>query len=373
MQPFVPFSDVGRQFDLIAPSLKNEVELLLQSRQFILSSKVKAFEKAFAEFCEADHCVGVNSGTDALMLVMKALEIGQGDEVILPVNTFIATAEAVHHTGATSIFADILDTTKSIDPADVSRKITRRTKAVIAVHLFGNPAPMQELLDLANQHQIDLLEDACQAHGAKYQGRPVGSFGSATAFSFYPGKNLGGMGDGGAVVTNRQDLAIRVRMLSNHGGLERYRHDYIGFNSRLDSIQAVVLLLKLKYLSSWNDRRRHLSNRYRELLSPITWLKPLVPTDGACPVYHLFPVEITDDSISRNSLAKHLKKNGIEIGIHYPEPLHLTKAFRHLGHIKGSFPVAEKTMRNHLSLPIHPSLTEEMIRHVVTAIRDFAD
>ena len=368
----IPFTDLKPQYDAIRTSFGREVEGMFSETGFILSPQVESFEDRFAAFCGADYCVGVNSGTDALLLLLKAYGIGPGDEVILPTNTFIATAEAVYHSGATPIFCDVLDTTKCISPLQVEQHITARTKAVIAVHLYGNPAPMEAIQTLLNHRPIVLLEDACQAHGAELNGISVGALGDAAAFSFYPGKNLGAFGDGGAIVTSDSQIAKKTRMLRNHGSIKKYRHECIGYTSRLDSIQAIALRLKLKRLPEWNALRQKRALLYRALLSGLGWLKMPQVTPGATSANHLFTAEIVHPRLERDDMIVHLRRHGIECGIHYPTPLHLSEAFRYLGYRSGAFPIAERTMRNHLSLPMYAELTDSMVEFVAEKVSAFS-
>jgi dTDP-4-amino-4,6-dideoxygalactose transaminase len=367
----VPFNDLKAQYITIKEPFHGKLESILQNTDFILSQHVKDFEKKFAAFCHTDYCIGVNSGTDALLIALKALGIGSGDEVILPVNTFIATAEAICHAGATPVFVDILDDTKSINPEYVSKSISSRTKVVIPVHLYGNPAPMDLISEIVNKHKLFIIEDACQAHGAEYSGKKIGSFGNAAAFSFYPGKNLGAFGDGGAIVTNNKNIDRVSRMIRDHGSPQKYSHKYLGYTSRLDSIQAITVSLKLKHLNNWNDNRRKIATAYNKKLQDVNWLKIPRLTTNSVSSYHLYTVEVIDPEIKRDNLKNYLEKYGIGCGIHYPLPLHLTEAFAYLGYHKGDFPIAEKTMQNHLSLPIHNELSEDMIDYVVDMIKSF--
>lgn len=371
MKSEVAFVDLSHQWDCVRTPFLSRLEHICAESRFVLSNDVAEFENAFAEYCEAAYCVGVNSGTDALTLALVALGVGPGDEVILPANTYVASAESVCHAGATPVLVDALDTTKSIDPKQVAERIGPHTRAIVAVHLFGNPAPMDELEGLAASAGVPLVEDASQAHGARYRGRRTGSLGRIAAFSFYPGKNLGAFGDGGAVVTSDPELEARVRRLRNHGGARKYEHAEVGWNSRLDGIQAAALLCKLPHLDAWNEARRVAAAVYARTLADVEGLQLPATTAGAESVHHLYPVELIDPELERDDLIAHLRAHGIGSGIHYPLPVHHTKAFAHLGVQKGSLPVAERTQRRHLSLPMHPALTESEIEQVADAVRTF--
>lgn len=368
----VPFVDLGHAWDEVGTDFLARVAELGERSEFVLSRTVAEFENAFAEYCESACAVGVNSGTDALALGLRALGVGAGDEVILPVNTFVATAEAVVLAGATPVFADVDEASKNLDPKQVEARLTPATRAMIPVHLYGNPAPMAPLLHVAWNADLLVVEDACQAHGARYHGAAVGSLGHVAAFSFYPGKNLGAFGDAGAVVTSDVEVDARLRALRNHGSAERYRHDRIGTNSRLDAIQAAALLCKLPHLERWNAARARAAETYRECLAGLGWLLRIPETTaGSEPVHHLFPIELVDEAFDRDDLLRHLAERGIGCGVHYPTPLHLTPAFAHLGQRAGEFPVAERTMARQLSLPMHPALTPEQIGRVCAAIHEF--
>jgi dTDP-4-amino-4,6-dideoxygalactose transaminase len=305
--------------------------------------------------------VGVSTGTDALKLAYLAAGVGPGDEVILPVNTFIATAEAVSHIGARPVFVDCLAETANIDPALVEEAVTDRTRAIVPVHLYGQPADMDAILAIAERHRIPVIEDACQAHGAEYKGRHAGNLGLAAAFSFYPGKNLGALGDGGAVVTNDDEVATKVRLLRNHGQEDKYTHRVVGYCDRLHNLQAAFLSAKLPHLDKWNDSRRVAANRYDAMLADVSEVKRLATIDDVVHVHHLYVVLVNDRDRVREALAA----AGIETGIHYPVPLHLTPAYSSLGHSAGDFPVAESLARRSMSLPMHPHLSPAQTEYVV--------
>ncbi|MFN3399679.1 MAG: DegT/DnrJ/EryC1/StrS family aminotransferase [Ferrovibrio sp.] len=361
----VPFFDIGPTHAAIAGELEEAWRVTLDSRQFILGERVAAFEADFAAYCTARHGIGVANGLDALTLILEGLGIGAGDEVIVPAHTFIATWLGVTRTGARPVPVDCLSGTGNIDPALVPAAITSRTKALIAVHLYGVPADMAPLQALAAKHNVHLIEDAAQAHGATYRGQKVGSLGTAAGFSFYPTKNLGALGDGGAVVTSDTALAKRIRLLRNYGSEKKYEHQIAGCNSRLDELQAAILSVKLRGLDALNADRRRIAARYMESLSDLPDLDlPVVP-EGAEPVWHLFPVR----HAARDALAETLTAAGVQTMVHYPVPPHLQPAYAALGYRAGQFPVAEGIARTTLSLPIWPGLAKAQIDHVCAVIR----
>lgn len=365
----VPFVDLKTQYSAISGEIGGSVSEVLQDCDFILGAKVRAFEGEFAAYCGSLYSLGVSSGTEALHLALRALGIGPGDEVITQANTFIATALAISYTGAIPVFVDIDEETFNLDPELLERAVTSKTKAIIPVHLYGRTGPIDEIRDLAARHNLSIVEDACQAHGAIYNGKAgparAGTLGDAGAFSFYPGKNLGAYGDGGAITTDNAELYAKLRMLRDYGQVVKYHHQVEGYNSRLDTIQAAVLSVKLKYLDRWNALRFQHAARYMELLSGI----PEVISPQLCEghVYHLYVVRAQE----RNGLAEFLNSRGIATGIHYPVPNHLQPAFGRLGYGKGSFPVTERLSEEILSLPIFPELRYGQIRHVADTIKDF--
>lgn len=366
----VPFLDLNAHHAPLKDEVMSEIEAIVDSSAFVMGQRVKAFEEAFAAYCGLDHCVGVANGTDALYLALKAYDIGPGDEVVTAANTFVATAEAIAHTGATPTLVDVDPQTFNIDPSQIEDAISERTKAIVPVHLYGQIAPMDEIQAIAERHDLVVIEDAAQAHGATRNGQRAGSFGHAASFSFYPGKNLGAFGDAGAVVTDNGAIAQQVRRLHDHGGLAKYEHDVVGCNSRLDGIQAGVLSLKLKRLDEANRRRRRNAERYQEILSGIPGLvTPEVPEPMAH-VFHLYVVRVENGQ--REALQRHLHDHGVATGIHYPAPVHLTNAFHSLGYRKGAFPVAEQYAGEILSLPMYPELADEQIDYVAQTIRSFA-
>jgi dTDP-4-amino-4,6-dideoxygalactose transaminase len=361
----VPFFDIGPTHAAIAGALDAAWRATLEGRQFILGERVAVFESEFAAYCAAAHGTGVANGLDALTLILEGLGIGAGDEVIVPAHTFIATWLGVTRIGARPVPVDCLDSTGNIDPALVQTAITSRTKALIAVHLYGVPAEMASLQALAAKHNVHLIEDAAQAHGATYRGQKVGSLGIASGFSFYPTKNLGALGDGGAVVTSDATLAKRIRLLRNYGSEKKYEHQIAGCNSRLDELQAAILSVKLLRLDELNAERRRIATRYSAALCDLPGLDLPAVTEGAEPVWHLFPVR----HAARDALAEALAAAGVQTMVHYPVPPHLQPAYAALGYRAGQFPVAESIARTTLSLPIWPGLAEAQVDHVCEVIR----
>jgi dTDP-4-amino-4,6-dideoxygalactose transaminase len=359
----VPFVDLGRQHEGLRPAIDAALGSVLDDGSFILGGQVEAFEQEWAAYCEAEHAVGVASGTAAIQLTLEALDVGPDDEVIVPANTFVATVMPVLQRGAKPVLVDCDATTAAIDTEAVAAALTERTRAIIAVHLFGRPAEMDSLLELANGRGVDVIEDACQAHGARYRGRRVGALGRAGCFSFYPSKNLGAVGDGGAVVTNDGELADRVRLLRDLGQARKYDHVVVGHNERLDTIQAAVLLVKLPYLDSWNEARRGLAEEYATRLGDLPLGILPLETDREH-VWHLYVVR----SAKRDVLRETLATAGIATGLHYPLPVHLQPAFRSLGLGNGHFPVAERWSEECLSLPMFPELRESEIDAVAGAL-----
>ncbi|KPJ64975.1 erythromycin biosynthesis sensory transduction protein eryC1 [candidate division WOR-1 bacterium DG_54_3] len=355
----VPLVDLKAQYNSIKQEIDAAILEVIEDSAFIGGKYVADFERVFAQFCGARYCVGVGNGTDALYITFRALGIGQGDEVITAANSFIATSEAVSMTGARVIFVDCDTETYNIDTTKVSDAITSATRAIIPVHLYGQPAKVPALIEIAKKHSLHLIEDAAQAHGAEIQGKRVGTFGRAACFSFYPGKNLGAYGDGGAVVTNDKDLALKIRKIANHGRLAKYDHELEGLNSRLDGLQAAILSAKLKHLEEWTEKRRAAAIRYRELLRDSPIICPVEEPDLRH-VYHLFVVRVRN----RERVREKLREKGISTGIHYPIPLPNLKAYRHLGYKAGDFPVAAKFSKCVLSLPMFPEITEEQLVYV---------
>ena len=359
----IPLVDVASQIDSLQPDLTAAIDEVLRSGAFVGGEHVRRFESAFARFCGVSHCVGVANGTDALELALRALGIGSGDEVITVPMTFFATAEAIINVGARPVFVDVAGDTGLMQASAVAAAITPRTRALLPVHLYGQACDMDALVAIARQHNLRLVGDAAQAHGASWRGRPIATFGDATTFSFYPGKNLGAIGDGGAVVTGDERLAADVRRLANHGRSEKYLHQAVGRNSRLDSLQAAVLSLKLARLGDWNRRRSILAERYLELLRDLPVRLP-VTSPGAGHVWHLFTIGVED----RDHLQKALGAAGIETGIHYPVPLHLQPALAGTYGSTGAFPNAEHISETTLSLPLYPELSEAAQQRIADAI-----
>jgi dTDP-4-amino-4,6-dideoxygalactose transaminase len=364
----VPFIDLQAQYRSIKAEVDAAIRRVLDTSAFILGREVEAFERAFAEYVGAGECVGVSNGTAAIQLALQACGVGAGDEVIVPANTFFATAEAVSTAGATPVFVDCDPATYNIDAGRIEEVITERTRAVIPVHLYGQPADLDAVFQVAGRHDLLVIEDAAQAHGARHRGERVGARGVAGCFSFYPGKNLGAYGEGGAVVTNDREVARRLRMLRDHGSEQKYRHELVGYNFRLEGIQGAVLNVKLKYLDDWNALRRRHAARYRELLAPLSASLTLPrEADYAEHVYHLFVVQ-TD---GRDALQRYLSAAGVHTGVHYPVPVHLQPAYAALGHREGDFPNAESQARRVLSLPMFAELTEYQLKYVADALADY--
>ncbi len=361
----IPLVDLKAQYQSIKPEVDAAIQRVVGNTSFILGKEVAEFEKNFAAYCHAQYCVGTDSGTAALHLALLILGVQPGDEVITTTHTFIATTEVVSVIGARPVFVDIDPRTYNIDPNLVERAITPRTRAIIPVHLYGQPAEMDPLLDIARRRQLHVIEDAAQAHGAEYHGRRAGTLGDVACFSFYPSKNLGAYGDAGALVTNNAELAARARMLRDHGRSDKYAHQLVGYGYRLDALQAAVLGCKLPHLDGWNARRRALAQCYDELLAKTDLITPYVPPH-ITPVYHIYNVR----SKNRDMLRKHLTAHGIETGIHYPIPLHLQPVYKNLGYRCGDFPVAEQAANEILSLPLYPELTDAQVEQVVEAIKE---
>lgn len=364
----IPFVDLKNQYRSLHLEIRKAFEDVCSSASFIKGPCLEKFERDFAKFVGVKHCIGVASGTDALHLSLLALGIKKGDEVILPVNTFVATAYAVIFTGATPVFTDADPETSNIDVKLIEEKITAKTRAIIPVHLYGQPARMDQIMKLAKKHHLFVLEDAAQAHGAVYKRKNAGAFGNMAAFSFYPGKNLGAYGDGGAVATNSGKLAQIIKELREYGSKLKYVHNRIGYNSRLDSLQAAILQIKLKYLSEWNRKRQKAADYYsKKINAEMPFIKTPFIEKGAESVFHLYVIQTP----KRDKLIKYLLSKGIQTGIHYPKPLHLQKSLKNPGYKKGDFPVAEKLSSRILSLPMYPELTLREQDYIVKSIQDF--
>lgn len=360
----IPLLDLGAQYRSCKKEIDAAIQGVLDSSQFIGGPALARFEEDFARACGTSRCLGVGSGTDALALILEALGVGPGDEVITVPNTFAGTTEPIRMVGASVRFIDVNPGTLLMDSEGLDAAIGAQTKAILPVHLYGQMADMDSILGVAGRRGIPVVEDAAQAHLASRGGRRAGSIGVAGAFSFYPGKNLGAYGDGGAVVTSDEDLADRVAMLSDHGRTEKYIHQIQGRNSRLDSLQAAILGAKLPFLEDWNRRRRRLADLYRSALSDRKGQVELVEEDEGSPVYHQFVIRVRDRDRVRESLAS----RGVMTGIHYPIPLHLQPAYRYLGHKEGDFPVSEQAAREVLSLPMDPEMTDASAARVLQAL-----
>jgi dTDP-3-amino-3,4,6-trideoxy-alpha-D-glucose transaminase len=363
----LPLIDLKRQYETIKPEIQQAINTVLEQTDFIMGQAVGDFEAQFATFCGAKYAVGVASGTAAIHLVLHALGVGAGDEVITVGHTFIASAEPIISMGAKPVFVDVEPDYFTLDPAKLEAAITPRTKAIMPVHLYGQPADLASIQKIAERYRIPIIEDAAQAHGAVYRGQKIGAISIATCFSFYPGKNLGAYGDAGAITTNDDQLAARVRRLRNHGRKDKYEHLEPGYGERLDTLQAAILRVKLTHLADWNERRRYWAAYYDEALGSFPELQiPAVRPDCEH-VYHLYVIRHP----RRDALMVHLKNAGIQAGVHYPIPLHLQLAFKDLGLRRGDFPVTEALAESVLSLPIFPEMTEAEANRVSEAIRQF--
>lgn len=366
MTQAIPYLDLAAQMKPVRAEIDQAIARTLENCTFCLGPDVARFEKNFASYCGVKHAVGFNSGTSALHVAMRLLDLKPGDEVVTTPYTFIATSWAVVYTGAKPVFVDIEEDSFNLDPTRVEPAITPKTKAILPVHLYGHPAALDPLQAMATRHGLPLIEDAAQAHGARYQGRSVGAFGQTACFSFYPGKNLGAYGEGGALVTDDDALAARARSLREHGSTQRYHHDEIGYNYRLEGIQGAVLDVKLKYLPGWTVERRRVAMKYLELLAGTPVRLP-VEQAGAQSAWHLFVIRTP----RRDALKKHLEAHRVGCALHYPVPLHLQKCFAYLGYKEGDFPVAERAARECLSLPIYPELTDDQVERVCGVIKAF--
>jgi dTDP-4-amino-4,6-dideoxygalactose transaminase len=362
----VPYLDLAAQLRPIRKDVDAAIAHTLDNCSFCLGPDVAQFEKDFAQFCGAHHCLAMNSGTSALHIALLLLGVGPGDEVITTPYTFVATSWAISYVGAKPVYVDIDPATFNLDPALVERAVTPRTKAILPVHLYGHPCDLDALLAIARKHHLPLVEDAAQAHGAKYKGRTVGTFGAISCFSFYPAKNLGAAGEGGALVTNDPAYAARAKSLREHGSTKRYHHDEVGFNYRMEGMQGAVLGVKLKHLPAWQAGRRRVAARYAELLAD-TPLRLPQPADYAESAWHLYTVRHP----RRDELKAHLDAHGIGNAVHYPMPLHLQKCYASLGYQPGDFPEAERASREVLSLPMYAELTDEQLQRVATAVKSF--
>ena len=362
----VPFSTFDRMHESMNDELKGAFDRVLQSGWFIQGKECEAFEREFAQYCNTEHCIGVGNGLDALNLILRAMGIGKGDEVIVPSHTFIATALAVRYAGATPVFVEVHEDTCLLNENLIEGAITEKTKAIMVVQLYGQMAQMDKIMEIAKRHQLFVIEDAAQAHGAMNHGKIAGSVGDAAGFSFYPGKNLGALGDAGAVTTNNEELALKVRALGNYGSTEKYVHKYEGVNSRLDEMQSAFLREKLRKMDEWTEERIRIANKYYAGIKNPKILLPTVGKDNKH-VYHIFAIRCAQ----RDDLQKYLEENGIGTVIHYPTAMHLQEAFHELGYQEGSFPIAERIAKTELSLPLYIGMTDEEIDYVIDILNRF--
>jgi dTDP-4-amino-4,6-dideoxygalactose transaminase len=367
----VPFLDLKIQYQQIKDEVNPAIQNVLENTAFILGKAVADFEKEFAAAHNVEYCSCVSSGTDGNHLALWVLGIGPGDEVIMPANTFIATAWGATLCGATPVFVDCEKDSYNIDPEKIEAAITSKTKAIVAVHLYGQPADMDKLKSIADKHNIFLVEDCAQAHLSEYKGNKVGGFGTTASFSFYPGKNLGAYGEGGAVTTNDEKLFTQIKMMREHGSVEKYNHEIYGHNYRMEGIQGAVLGVKLRYLDEWTEGRRRAAAYYNEYLKDVEGIKLPVEMEYSKHVYHLFVIQVDGGKDERDALAQYLNENGISTGFHYPVPLHLQNCFKHLGYKKGDFPETEKLAEAGLSLPMYPELKREQIEYIAEKIKQY--
>lgn len=363
----IPLVDLKAQLKTIGPEVRVAMDRVIENTAFILGEDVNQFEQEFANFCECSQAVGVASGLDALRLALRTLKIGHGDEVITVANTFIATALAITSIGATPVLVDARDEDYNLDPKLLESAITPRTRAIIPVHLYGHPAAMSEIMAIAKRHNLAVIEDASQAHGARYRGLRVGSIGDYGAFSLYPGKNLGAFGDAGIITTGSEDKAQALKTLRNYGSIEKYRHDMLGENSRLDTLQAAVLRVKLAHLDRWNASRRNIAKHYNEALSGVEGLQLPQAANHVEHVYHQYVIQVEN----RDAMVDYLHENGIYCGVHYPVPVHMHGAYASAGWCQGQFPVAERLADRVLSLPMFPEMTQSQAETVVDVAAGF--
>jgi dTDP-4-amino-4,6-dideoxygalactose transaminase len=360
----IPYLDLKQQYQTIRGEVLAALEGVCESTAFAQGPPTKVFEHDFASYCEVSHCVSLNSGTSALHLALRCLDIGPDDEVITIPFTFIATTWAISYVGARPVFVDIDPERRTLDPGQLEAAITARTKAIMPVHLYGMPADMKAILAVARKHNIPVIEDAAQAHGARYKGKRIGQFGVMSCFSFYPGKNLGAYGEGGALVTNDEVFAARARRLRDHAQSQRYYHDEIGYNYRMDGFQGAVLAIKLKHLDAWNAGRARHAQRYTELLAGSSIKTPASFADSEC-VWHCYVIETEN----RDQVRQKLAAAGIDTGLHYPVPIHLQKAYTSLGYKPGDFPVSERIAERCISLPMYAELTDDQVGSVASTLR----
>lgn len=361
--PFVTFKPMEAALD---KELRSAFDRVFTRSWYIEGVEDEAFEKSFAEYCDSKYCIGVGNGLDAIMLALKALGVGEGDEVIIPSNTYIATALAVTYVGATPVFVEPDIRTFNIDPSRIEEKISEKTKAIMPVHLYGQACDMDPIMEIASKYNLYVVEDCAQAHGARYKGKVIGSFGDAAGFSFYPGKNLGALGDAGATVTNNKEIADRIRALGNYGSDYKYHHIYKGNNSRLDEMQAAFLAAKLPYLNKMNEERRRIAQMYMDGIKNPDVILPYVP-ENMVPVWHIFGVRCK----RRDELEKFLIDAGIGTNKHYPIPMHLQECYKDLGFREGDFPIAEEISTTELSLPMYYGMADEEVQYVIDKVNEF--
>jgi len=363
----IPLVDLKGQYNHLKSEIDSAIHSVIEETAFIRGKFVEEFEKAYADKYVVKHCITCANGTDAIYITLRALGIGSGDEVITVANSWISTSETISQAGAKPVFVDIEPDYFSIDPRKIEEKITKRTKAIIPVHLYGQPAKIAEIRELCEEYQLLLIEDCAQAHFARYNGQKVGTFGVAGTFSFYPGKNLGAYGDAGAIITNDDDLAIKSRMFANHGSLYKHDHEIEGINSRMDGIQAAILNVKLKYIDEWNNTRHKHALKYNELLSGFPNVKTPKIRENSFHIFHLYVIRTN----KRNELENYLKSKSIGTGIHYPTALPFLPAYKHLAHKPYDFPIAHEYQDEILSLPMFPELSDDQIEYVVNSIKEF--
>ena len=366
----VPYLDLGPQHKALKKKMLFAISELIDNNEFILGPQVDAFEEEFAQFCGSKYAVALNSGTSAMHLALAVLNLKPGDEVITTPFTFAATAWAISYVGAKPVFVDIDPAHFNISPSKIEDAITKKTKAIIPVHLYGHPAEMTPIMDLCDAYDLFLVEDACQAHGARYKNKPVGTFGNSAAFSFYPAKNLGAIGEGGAVITDEKSVADRIKLLRSHGSSKRYHHQEIGYNYRMETIQAAILRLKLKELNKWNLERQRAAAYYNQLLSDADlkdFITPPQEADWAESTYHLYTITTPH----RDKLCQYLTERNIGFSNHYALPMHLQECYKHLNYKPGSLPIAEKAAKEVINLPLFPGITKKQIKQVVFAIQFF--
>lgn len=364
----IPFNDLRLQYHSIKEEVEGAILDVIENSAFIGGAKVKEFEEDFANFCRSKYCIGVGNGTDALFIALKMLGIEDGDEVITTANSFIATSEAITGSGAKVVFVDIDPKTYNIDVSKIEEKITNKTKAIIPVHIYGQPTDMDNILEPSKRHNLKIIEDCAQAHGAEYKGRRVGTLGDIGCFSFYPGKNLGAYGDAGAIVTDNRYLADQCRMFANHGRISKYDHEFEGINSRLDGLQAAILNVKLRYLEKWTESRIKNAKLYNKYLKDSPVITP-TEIDRVKSVYHLYVIRVDENKCK--PLIDFLAKEGVSTGIHYPTPLPNLIAYNYLGYKDQSFPIAQRYSKEYISLPMYPELNEDQIRYITDLIKEF--